>query len=159
MKWLSACLICVGFGLFAVSPFLLGKAACIVKNDAWSVNLNGTPTQAEWLDDIHGYNRRPIVHGIAVPGPVILTLRSGSSAHSYRLYFDSDSDFSGTIGSVMDCGTWVAPRLPAWFVTDRYPCRWNRNANFTRIRMARGGGLEFLTPDLARVSASFNSHR
>lgn len=67
------------------------------------------------------------VNGALVPGEMlvgrataIITTREGRH-HSYQLFFEGDTDSTGDMGFVVDCGTWVAPLLPILPETRGYP--------------------------------------
>lgn len=68
------------------------------------------------------------VNGAPVSGEVFLAHTTGivsvgesSNRHSFRLYFAGDTDSTGNMGFVVDCGAWVAPRLPVLLETHEYP--------------------------------------
>ena len=68
------------------------------------------------------------VNGATVPGEILegrttalVTTRESGKSHSYRLFFEGDTDFTGDMGFVVDCGPWVAPHLPFLPETRNYP--------------------------------------
>jgi len=102
-KWLllvtSALLISI-----ATSGFLLvsNRVAFLTVNTRARIELNGAPVAGEILEN----------HVNAV-----VTTRIGNNAHSYRLFFEGDTDFTGDMGSVVDCKKWAAPRVPVLLET------------------------------------------
>jgi hypothetical protein len=78
--------------------------------------------------DIHA---KIAVNGAPVPGEVlvgrttaVVTIREAGKRHSYQLFFAGDTDFTGNMGFVVDCGAWVAPHFPVLTETRNYPpCR------------------------------------
>jgi hypothetical protein len=68
------------------------------------------------------------VNGAAVYGDVlvgrasaVVTRRDNGNAHSYLLLYAGDVDRTSDIGQVIDCGEWIAPRLPILIRTSNYP--------------------------------------
>ena len=68
------------------------------------------------------------VNGTTVDGDVlegrltaIVTRRDTGKAHSYRLFFEGDTDSTGDTGFVIDCHTWLAPRVPFLLEAANYP--------------------------------------
>jgi len=51
----------------------------------------------------------------------IVTRRDAGKAHSYRLFFEGDTDSTGGTGFVIDCHTWLAPRVPFLLEAGNYP--------------------------------------
>jgi hypothetical protein len=59
-------------------------------------------------------NPKISVNGAAVPGELlvgqttaVVTVRDTDKAHSYQLFFEGDTDFTGDMGSLVDCGAWA----------------------------------------------------
>ena len=68
------------------------------------------------------------VNGMPVPGEIlgnkftaIVIRREGVKQHSYQLFFEGDTDSTGDMGFIVDCGQWVAPHLPLLSETSNYP--------------------------------------
>jgi hypothetical protein len=68
------------------------------------------------------------VNGAPVDGDVlvgkltaIITRRDAGKAHSYRVFFETDTDSLGNNGFVIDCRTWLAPRVPFLIEAANYP--------------------------------------
>jgi hypothetical protein len=70
------------------------------------IELNGAPVQGEILEG---------------RTTALVTTREAGKGHSYQLFFEGDTDFTADIGSVVDCGPWVAPHLPVLPETQDYP--------------------------------------
>jgi hypothetical protein len=78
--------------------------------------------------DTHG---RIAVNGVLVQGEILLgrttavvTTRQTGKLHSYQLFFTGDTDFTGNMGFVADCGAWVAPHFSVLPETRNYPPCW-----------------------------------
>jgi hypothetical protein len=78
------------------------------------------------------------VNGAAIHGDVlvgrasaVVTRRDEGHTHSYLLLYEGDVDQTGDIGQVIDCGDWIAPRLPILIQTSSYPT--------CNVRSARAG--------------------
>lgn len=97
------------------------------------------------------------VSGAAVPGEMlvgsataIITTREAGRHHSYQLFFAGDTDSTGDMGFVVDCGTWVAPLLPVLPETRGYPPCGKANAlpDAWRWRLIdKGESIQFNLPD------------
>jgi hypothetical protein len=83
-----------------------GKVAYLALNRRSTIEVNGTPVPGE----IFSNRSRAIV-----------TRRDKNKQRSYRLFFEGDTDFTGDMGFVVDCGPWVAPHLPLLLETRNYP--------------------------------------
>lgn len=83
-----------------------GKVACLALDRRWTIEVNGTPVAGEILS-----NRVT----------AIVTRRDKGRQRSYRLFFEGDTDRTGDMGFVVDCGSWVAPHLPLLPQTRHYP--------------------------------------
>jgi hypothetical protein len=70
--------------------------AFLVRNRKATVEVNGKPVQGEILDGRLS---------------AIATRRDDGKAHSYRLFFEGDTDSNGDTGWVIDCHAWVAPQF------------------------------------------------
>jgi hypothetical protein len=76
-------------------------------------------------------NAKIDVNGAPVPGEMlvgrataVITTREAGKHHSYQLFFEGDTDSTGDMGFVVDCGAWVAPHLFVLPETRSYPpCR------------------------------------
>jgi hypothetical protein len=82
------------------------RLSFLVLNTHAIIEVNGAPVKGEVLE------------GRAT---AIVTTRSPGRNHSYRLFFEGDTDVTGDMGSVVDCDQWVAPRLPFLPETRNYP--------------------------------------
>jgi hypothetical protein len=51
----------------------------------------------------------------------IVTRRDAGKVHSYRLFFEGDTDSNEDTSFVIDCHAWVAPRLPFLLEAANYP--------------------------------------
>jgi hypothetical protein len=82
--------------------------ALLTRNRSATIEVSGAPVQGEILDGRL---------------TAIVTRRDAGKAHSYRLFFEGDTDSSGDTGFVIDCHAWVAPRLPFLLEAANYPPR------------------------------------
>jgi len=98
------------------------------------------------------------VNGAPVPGEMlkgtrtaIVTRRDSGKRHSYRLFFEGDTDSVGDTGWVIDCHAWVAPRLPFLLEVANYPpCNILSEDVYKDRRwplFRRGHFIEFVTSD------------
>ena len=109
-KWFLFVAFSIWFGA-GVLEYLYssGKTSFLVLNRRATIGVNGALVQGELLEG----------HTAA-----ITTIRDAGKKHSYALFFEGDTDFTGDMGFVVDCGEWVAPHLPLLPVTQNYPpCR------------------------------------
>jgi hypothetical protein len=83
-----------------------GKIAFLSSARHWTIQVNGTPVPGEILSNKF---------------TAIVTRRDEGKHHSYQLFFEGDTDFTGDMGFVVDCGQWVAPQLPLLIETSHYP--------------------------------------
>src|SRR5690349_9943503 len=83
-----------------------GAVALLTLNRSAIIEVNGGPVPGEMLE-----------------GRVtaIVTRRDRIRSHSYRLFFEGDTDTTGDTGWVIDCHAWVAPRLPFLLEVGDYP--------------------------------------
>ncbi len=67
--------------------------------------------------------------------------------HSYLLLYAGDVDRMGDLGQVIDCGKWIAPRLPILIQTDSYPnCNvGSAGAGVSRISLTSKGTAQLFT--------------
>jgi hypothetical protein len=109
-KWLLFLAFSILFGAGVLEYLcLLGRTSFLVLNSRATIGVNGALAQGELLEG----------HTAA-----IVTIREAGKKHSYALFFEGDTDFTGDMGFVVDCGQWVAPHLPLLLVTRNYPpCR------------------------------------
>jgi hypothetical protein len=99
-------IICVAAALAVVWMVRSGKIAFLSLERHWTIRVNGTPVPGEILS-----NRFT----------AIVTTRDEGKHHSYQLFFEGDTDFTGDMGFIVDCGQWVAPQLPLLIETSNYP--------------------------------------
>ncbi len=103
------------------------------------------------------------VNGAAVHGDVqvgrgsaVVTRRDKGKEHSYLLLYEGDVDQTGDIGQVIDCGDWLAPRLPILIQTSSYPnCKVRAGEGASRPRMSltvKGIAEQFVTTDRDVIS-------
>ena len=76
------------------------------RNRHSTVQVNGTPVDGDVLEGRL---------------TAIVTRRDAGKAHSYRLFFEGDTDSAGDTGFVIDCHTWLAPRVPFLLEAANYP--------------------------------------
>lgn len=109
-KWLFFVAFSILFGAGVLEYlYLSGRTSFLVLNSRARIEVKGALVQGELLE------------GRAA---AIVTIREAGKKHSYLLFFEGDSDFTGDMGFVVDCGQWVAPHLPFLLVTRNYPpCR------------------------------------
>lgn len=89
--------------------YLSGRTSFLVLNSRATIGVKGALVQGELREG----------HAAA-----IVTMREAGKKHSYALFFEGDTDFTGDMGFVVDCGQWVATHLPLSLVTRNYPpCR------------------------------------
>ncbi|SRR6266849_3530790 len=102
------------------------------------------------------------VNGAPVPGEMlegrltaIVTRRDRKKRHSYRLFFEGDTDSTGDMGWVIDCHAWVAPRLPLLLeVADYPPCNILSEDVYRDRRwplFRRGHFIEFVTSNRSTI--------
>lgn len=98
------------------------------------------------------------VNGMPVEGDVlknkataVVTRRDAGKKHSYQLLFEGDTDFTGDVGSVIDCHEWVAPHLSFLLETRSYPpCKRLPEDELELPRwplIRRGNSIQFVTKD------------
>ena len=92
------------FGAFALGLVALGLGYCytsgrlefLTLDNHAKIDLNGAPVQGHFLE---GHR-----HTTA-----LVTISEAGKEQTYQLFFEGDTDRTGDMGSVSDCGTWVAP--------------------------------------------------
>ena len=78
----------------------------LARNGKATIEVNGKQVQGDILDGRL---------------TAIVTRRDAGKTHSYRLFFEGDTDSHGDTGFVIDCHAWVAPQLPFLLETANYP--------------------------------------
>jgi hypothetical protein len=106
-RWCAtAAIIIIAVALAVVWMVGSGKIAFLSLDRHSTIRVDGTPVPGEILSNKFR---------------AIVTRRDERQQHSYRLIFEGDTDFSGDMGFVVDCGQWVAPHLPYLPETSNYP--------------------------------------
>ena len=117
-----------------------GTVALLTLNRSARIEVNGTPVPGEMLEGTL---------------TAIVTRRDSGKRHSYRLFFEGDTDSTGNAGWVIDCHAWVAPRFPMLLEAGNYPpCNLLSEDVYKDRRwplIRRGLSLEFVTSDLSTV--------
>lgn len=132
----------VALSLLAACGFLrfYNAVALLTRNRSATIEVNGAPVQGEILDGRL---------------TAIVTRRDAGKAHSYRLFFERDTDSRGDTGFVIDCHAWVAPHLPFLLEVPNYPpCNILSEDVYKDRRwplVRRGQFIEFLTDGLSNV--------
>jgi hypothetical protein len=114
--------------------------ALLVRNRKATVEVNGK-----------------LVHGEILEGRLsaIVTRRDDGKEHSYRLFFEGDTDSNQDTGWVIDCHAWVAPQLPVLLEADNYPpCNILSDDVYKDHRwplFRRGYFIEFVADDLSTI--------
>jgi len=100
----------------------------------WKVAVNGVPVDGEML---------------AGRTFAVVTRRDPGKEHSYLMFFEGDVDATADTGRVIDCRTWIAPRLPILIETRSYPkCQdrlYDTTHNPRMALTAKGGVTQFRT--------------
>lgn len=114
--------------------------AFLVRDRKATVEVDGRLVQGEILD-----GRRS----------AIVTRRDDGKAHSYRLFFEADTDSNRDTGWVIDCHAWVAPRFPILLEAANYPpCNILSDDVYKDRRwplFRRGRFIEFVADDLSTI--------
>jgi hypothetical protein len=114
--------------------------AILVRNKKATVEVNGKLVQGEILDGRLS---------------AIVTRRDEGKAHSYRLFFEGDTDSNRNTGWVIDCHAWVAPRLPVLLEAANYPPSNILSDDVYKDRrwplFRRGNFIEFVADDLSTI--------
>jgi hypothetical protein len=132
----------VGLSVFAAYAFLrsYNAVAFLTRIRNTTIEVNGAMVQGE------------ILNGRLT---AIVTRRDTGKVHSYRLFFEGDTDSSGDTGFVIDCHAWVAPRLPFLLEAANYPpCNILSEDVYKDRRwplFRRGQSIEFVTDDLSTI--------
>jgi hypothetical protein len=117
-----------------------GAVALLTLNRSAMIEVNGAPVPGEMLEGRL---------------TAIVTMRDRSKSHSYRLFFEGDTDSTGDTGWVIDCHAWVAPRLPFLLeVGDYPPCNILSEDVYQDRRWPlfhRGRFIEFVTSDRSTI--------
>lgn len=91
-------------------------------------------------------------------GTAVVTTREGGKSHSYMLIFETDIDFTGDMGDVLDCRPWVAPHLPILLETRSYPPCANAIEHSSRGKrislIYKGKSMLFVLPDQSTIRIS-----
>jgi hypothetical protein len=136
------------FGAFALGLVALGlgysyasgRLEFLTLDNHAKIDSNGAPVQGQFLE---GHR-----HTTA-----LVTISEAGKEQTYQLFFEGDTDRTGEMGSVSDCGTWVAPRL-AWLLEMRNypPCKHFLRSGTRRWSLFdKGDSMEFLLPDQSKV--------
>ena len=116
------------------------RLAFFTLNTRAKIEVNGVPVNGELLEG--GAN-------------AIVTTRGPGKSHSYRLFFAGDTDFTGDMGSVVDCNQWVAPRVPVLPETRNYPPCKNPLEDGSRARwwplIDKGKDMQFVLEDQSTI--------
>jgi hypothetical protein len=106
-KWLLLAVFTVALLAVALVYFYFpGRLSFLILNPRATLEVNGMLVQGE------------ILRGRT---SALVTTRGAGKNHSYRLFFEGDTDSTGDMGSVVDCAPWVAPHLPFLLETANYP--------------------------------------
>jgi|SRR5580704_2995626 hypothetical protein len=99
------------------------------------------------------------VNGAAVHGGVlagrstaVVTRRDKGKEHSYLLLYAGDIDQTGDVGQVIDCGEWIAPKLPILIRTSNYPNCEQRSTRSRISLMSKGTTEQFTTTEQDVIS-------
>ena len=140
--------ILVGFAI-ALLPLFLGylylshRIDFLVLDTSATINKNDANVQGEMLRS----------HGAAV-----VTTREAGKSHSYMLFFAGDTDFTGDMGDVVDCGSWVAPHLPILLEAHSYPPCGNPVEHWSPVKriplIDKGKSMLSALPDLSTIRIS-----
>ena len=137
-------LLTTAFGIM-LSAFLVayfwhsGKLSYLVLHRHSSIELNDSPVSGDLLEG---------------PATALVTIRAPGKEHSYLLLFEGDTDRNGDMGSVRDCGSWAAPRVPFLPRTQGYPPCESFSGNTPQSRwplLDKGRSMEFMLPDSSRI--------
>jgi hypothetical protein len=107
----------------AVSCFLVGAASYAYVSGRFDL-LNRT---GHYTVEVNGAAVRADV--LVGRASAVVTRRDKGNIHSYLLLYAGDVDGTGDMGQVIDCGDWIAPRLPILIQTNSYP-----NCNVRSVR-------------------------
>ena len=132
MKWLVASIVLLACGAFSWKMLVATrKIVTLTRNSQVTIEVDGKRVQGDMLAGRY---------------TAILTTRDAEKVHSYQFLYAGDVDRGGDIGLVLDCGSWVAPRLPFLIASDRYPpCSRYHRKQGSRSLLQRNGGMQFVT--------------
>jgi hypothetical protein len=109
-KWLKGLSVAVLMVLSVLATYAFLRSynavAFLTRNKNTTIEVNGALVQGEVLEGRL---------------TAIVTRRDAGKVHSYRLFFEGDTDSNGDTGFVIDCHAWVAPRLPFLLEAANYP--------------------------------------
>lgn len=120
-----------------------GKVSYLALDKHLTIEVNGMPVQGEILR-----NRFT----------AIVTRRDEGKQHSYQLLFEGDTDFTGDMGSVVDCHEWLAPHFYFLLETRNYPPCKSLPEDEHGLRrwplIRRGNSMQFATRDHSTISVA-----
>ncbi len=131
-----------GLSILAACAFLRSHRAIalLTRNGNATIEVNSALVQGEMLEGSL---------------TAIVTRRDPGKEHSYRLFFEGDTDSTGDTGFVIDCHAWVAPRLPFLLEVPNYPpCNILSEDVYKDRRwplLRRGHFIEFMTSDRSTI--------
>ena len=112
--------------------YLAGKFRFMVVNRGARIEVNGKPVAGDYVRGKRSFE-------------AVVTRRDREPGHSYLLSFSIDG--SSDIGSVVDCHQWVAPRIPIWIETMRYPpCVRTKDERYIPL-LYKNDGFQFTTAE------------
>jgi hypothetical protein len=112
--------------------YLAGKFRFMVRNRGVRIEVNGRPVKGEYVRGKSSFE-------------AVVTRRDTAPARSYLLSFSVDG--SGDDGSAVDCRQWVAPRMPIWIETPKYPtCVRAKGEHYVPL-FFRDGTIRFTTAE------------
>ena len=139
-KFLLTSVFGVMLSVFLVAYFWhSGRLSYLVLHRHSIIELNGSPVPGDLLEG---------------PATTLLTIRTTGKEHSYLLLFEGDTDRNGDMGSVRDCASWLAPRVPFLPRTKGYPPWESFSGNTPQSRwpvLDKGRSMEFTLRDLSRI--------
>jgi len=116
---------------------LPSRVAYFILEKRMRVEVNGVPVEGELLGNRFS---------------AIVTIREVGKKHSYQFFYAGDVDKVGDMGSVVDCGQWVAPHIPLLLQTLNYPpCTRLPEDGYCSL-MLRGHSMQFVTKDHSTIS-------
>ena len=142
MKWLVASILVLSGAAFCWKMLVVSwKILPLTSKNQVTIEVDGKRVNGDMLAGL----------------TAILTTRDGDKSHSYQLFYAGDVDPIGDIGSVVDCGSWVAPRLPFLIATYKYPpCRrHDPQPRKRRSLLLRHGDVQFVTDTGSIVKMTF----
>ena len=107
IRWLLLLAFAIGSVVLILGYcYFSGRLRFLTLNTHAKIELNGVRVRGEILEG----------HTTA-----LVTTREAGKRHSCKLFFEGDTDLTGDMGFVVDCGPWVAPHLPVLPETRNYP--------------------------------------